>query len=107
VREAAGEGVVIIAQVSVERDGTLPGSFPTAMNADAIGVNCSFGPDSVFRAIERMCGMGRLLSASPSAGVGTVCSPDDFVRHFPRVHIMGGCCGTTPEHIRQLRAALH
>jgi methionine synthase / methylenetetrahydrofolate reductase(NADPH) len=117
-REAAGPEMVIAAHVSVEDDGTLADgasieSFTRRMDewpVDVIGLNCSAGPRVVFDTIEKMTAFtGKPLSAMPSAGLpGAVCSPGyvaQYARRFLRagVKIIGGCCGTTPEHIRAIR----
>jgi homocysteine S-methyltransferase len=117
-REAAGEEMVIAAHVSVDDDGSLAdGSsledFARALDqspADLIGVNCSTGPASVLHAIEQMTAFTRKpLSAVPSAGVGSVCTPDYMARYANRflragAKMVGGCCGTTPDHIRAIRS---
>ena len=114
VREAAGDAVVVIAQLSVEddghlQDGTPPHRYGAALNelaADAVGINCSSGPYSVFNAIASMRPyLTKPLSASPGAGFPIACSPEYFASREWNVHVAGGCCGTNPEHIRQLRAA--
>jgi homocysteine S-methyltransferase len=92
----------------------------TEWGADAVGCNCSTGPATVLSAIERMRLATTLpLAAMPNAGVPRVVegrniyltSPEymaSFARKFVRAgaQIVGGCCGTTPEHIRAMRSAL-
>jgi len=88
---------------------------------DVIGVNCSVGPAPMLDAIERMAAAapGALLAALPNAGKPRdvdgrnlyLCSPDymaSYARRFAQagVRLVGGCCGTTPEHIRQIRMAV-
>ena len=125
-RESAGDEIVVVAQVSVEDDGTLLNGKSVhefgldGWPADIIGVNCSTGPRSVLLTLEQM---GRWtekpLSALPSAGLPAAmngrsvypCSPAymaHYVHRFLRAgaRIVGGCCGTTPEHIRAMRAAI-
>jgi len=125
-RESAGDEIVVIAQVSVEDDGTLPNGKAVhefgldSWPADIVGVNCSTGPRAVLETLEQM---GRWtdkpLSALPSAGLPVAingrsvypCSPEymaHYVHRFLRAgaRIIGGCCGTTPEHIRTMRAAM-
>jgi methionine synthase I (cobalamin-dependent) len=114
-REAAGPEMVIAAHVSVEEDDDLL-EFTSRLNewpADIIGVNCSSGPSAVLDAIEKMAAhTSKPLSAMPNAGVeGVVCSPAymaRYARRFQRlgVRMTGGCCGTTPEHIREIREEL-
>ncbi len=92
----------------------------TEWGADAIGVNCSTGPTTVLTAAEAMRGATTLpLAAMPNAGMPRavegrniyLCSPE-YMASFARkainagVQIVGGCCGTTPNHIRAMRAAI-
>lgn len=89
----------------------------TEAGADAVGINCSAGPEVILPFIEAMKKETTLpLIAKPNAGLpvthsdGTVTydmSADDFVVHMKKlleagVSIAGGCCGTTPEYIRKL-----
>lgn len=115
VREAVGSEIVIVAHLSVEdaghlQDGTPPERYGAALNelaADAVGINCSRGPYAVFGAMSRMWPhVQKPLTASPGAGFPVACSPEYFAKQPWNVQIAGGCCGTTPEHIRQLRSAL-
>ena len=83
---------------------------------DVIGLNCSVGPRAMLETLERMVEFSpKPLSAMPNAGLPTIvegrniylCSPDyiaQYARRFIQagVRIMGGCCGTTPEHIKQI-----
>ena len=91
-----------------------------AAGADAIGCNCSSGPQVVLAAIERMrAATGLPLVAMPNAGLPRMVegrniyltSPEymaSFARKFVRAGAawVGGCCGTTPAHIRAMRSAL-
>ncbi len=92
----------------------------TEWGADAIGVNCSTGPTTVLTAVEAMRGATTLpLAAMPNAGLPRavegrniyLCSPE-YMASFARkaiaagVQIVGGCCGTTPNHIRAMRSAI-
>ena len=126
-RHAAPELPVVV-MVTVDEDGTcLDGASPetaaarlTAWGADAIGVNCSTGPATVLSAIECMAAATHLpLAAMPNAGMPRsvdgrniyLCSPEymaSFARKFLKagVQIIGGCCGTTPNHIRAMRSSL-
>ncbi|MBV9155306.1 MAG: homocysteine S-methyltransferase family protein, partial [Acidobacteriaceae bacterium] len=121
-REAAGPEMVIIAQVTVNddgtlRDGTSTTTFTKSLNewpVDAMGVNCSAGPKVVLETIEKMIPYTRKpLSAMPNAGQPAtvegrniyLCSPEymaQYARRFLQagVRMVGGCCGTTPEHIK-------
>jgi methionine synthase / methylenetetrahydrofolate reductase(NADPH) len=126
-REAAGLAMVVVAHVSVEEDGSLAcgasvREFATRLEAwpvDVIGVNCSSGPRVVLETARKMAAWTtKPLSLMPNAGLPAVidgrsgypCSPQylaGFARDFVRLgaRIVGGCCGTTPEHIRQICAA--
>ena len=118
----------IIAQMTTEEDGnTLDGTPPERFapelerrGATIIGVNCAVGPAPMLETIERMEAVTRLrLSAQPNAGKPRdvegrniyLCSPEymaSYARRFilHNVRVVGGCCGTTPEHIRQIKAAV-
>ena len=88
--------------------------------ADVVGLNCSIGPQPMLTAIERMRAItSRPLCVMPNAGMPRLVegrymylsSPEYFgkyARRFLRagVSVVGGCCGTTPEHIRSIKAAL-
>ena len=91
-----------------------------AAGADAVGCNCSVGPATVLSVIERMRATTKLpLAAMPNAGMPRnvegrniyMTSPEymaSFARKFVRAGAswVGGCCGTTPAHIRAMRGAL-
>jgi len=117
----------IIAQMTTEEDGhTLDGTPPERFapelerrGATVIGVNCAVGPAPMLDTIERMAAVTRRkLSAQPNAGKPRdvegrnlyLCSPEymaSYARRFilHNVRVVGGCCGTTPEHIRQMKTA--
>jgi homocysteine S-methyltransferase len=104
-------------------DGASPAqaaALLTEWGADAVGVNCSTGPATVLTAAETMRAATALpLAAMPNAGVPRavegrnvyLCSPE-YMASFARkavaagVQIVGGCCGTTPNHIRAMRSAI-
>ena len=118
----------IVAQMTIEDDGnsldgTPPEQFAPEMErrgADVIGVNCSIGPAHMLETVERMATVTRArLSAQPNAGRPRdiegrniyLSSPEylaSYARRFAQqgVRLVGGCCGTTPEHIRQMKAAI-
>ena len=118
----------IVAQMTTEEDGnTLDGTPPERFapelerrGATLIGVNCAVGPAPMLETIERMAAVTRLrLSAQPNAGKPRdvegrniyLCSPEymaSYARRFilHNVRVVGGCCGTTPEHIRQIKLAV-
>jgi len=88
--------------------------------AEIVGVNCSIGPAHMLETIERIAAVTRArLSAQPNAGRPRdiegrniyLSSPEymaSYARRFAQqgVRLVGGCCGTTPEHIRQMKAAI-
>ena len=116
----------VFAQMTISEDGaTAYGSDPESLaraldefGADVIGLNCSVGPQGVLEAIERMARVtGRPLSAQPNAGlprqVGDrkmyMASPEYTGEYAKRLveagaRFVGGCCGTTPEHIKTMAA---
>jgi methionine synthase / methylenetetrahydrofolate reductase(NADPH) len=118
----------IVAQVTIDEDGNcLDGSNPETFaprleewGADVIGCNCSVGPFEMLDAMERVRAATSLpLSAQPNAGIPRsvegrniyLCSPEymaSYARKFVAagVRVVGGCCGTTPEHIRTMKAVL-
>jgi homocysteine S-methyltransferase len=125
-REAAGAELVIVAQIAVDDFGCLPSgatveTFSREMNTwpvDVIGVNCSVGPKTTFEVIEQLSRLSsKPLSAMPNAGIPTrvegrniyLCSPEYMAQYARRlllagVKIIGGCCGTTPDHIKLIRS---
>ena len=118
----------VVAQMTIEEegnslDGTPPEQFVPALQAagaDVIGINCSIGPAHMLEALERMAALtSARLSAQPNAGRPRdiegrtlyLTSPEymaSYARRFlaSRVRLVGGCCGTTPEHISQIKAAV-
>jgi methionine synthase / methylenetetrahydrofolate reductase(NADPH) len=120
--------VPIVAQVTIDEDGNcLDGSDPETFgarlaewNVDVLGINCSVGPVAMLEAIERVRAVTTLpLAAQPNAGMPRsvegrniyLCSPEymaSYTRKFVAagVQLVGGCCGTTPEHIRAMKSAL-
>ena len=118
----------LVAQVTIDEDGNcLDGSDPQTFvpklvewGADVIGCNCSVGPVAMLDAMERVRAATSLpLAAQPNAGIPRsvdgrniyLCSPEymaSYARKFVAsgVRLVGGCCGTTPEHIRVMKSAL-
>jgi methionine synthase / methylenetetrahydrofolate reductase(NADPH) len=118
----------IVAQMTTEEDGnSLDGVAPEtfvpdleARGADVVGLNCSIGPAAMLETLERMARVAHVkLAAQPNAGKPReiegrnlyLCSPDymaSYARRFINsgVRLVGGCCGTTPEHIRAIKAAV-
>ena len=127
IREVAGD-VPLVAQMTVDRGGrslygTLPEHFGRKLHqwgADVIGVNCSVGPSAMLEVLEQLDQVTDLpLSVQPNAGPPReiegrtmfLCSPDyleKFSRRFVEAgaRLIGGCCGTTPAHIRALAKAV-
>jgi methionine synthase I (cobalamin-dependent)/5,10-methylenetetrahydrofolate reductase len=123
-----GAKIPLVAHVTIDEDGNcLDGSSPETFaprledwGADVIGCNCSVGPVAMLDAIERVRALTSLpLSAQPNAGIPRsvegrniyLCSPEymaSYARKFVAagVRIVGGCCGTTPDHIRLMKSAL-
>lgn len=118
----------IVAQMTIEEhgqtlDGTPPERFApelVRLGAHVVGVNCSVGPAAMLETIERIAAAtGAPLSAQPNAGKPRhiegrtiyLSSPEymaSYARRFSAkgVRLVGGCCGTTPEHIRQIKLAV-
>ncbi|HYT10388.1 MAG TPA: methionine synthase [Mycobacteriales bacterium] len=126
---AAGRRVPLLAQVTVETTGTMLlgseiGAALTALEPlgiDLIGLNCATGPAEMsehLRYLSRHAQVG--LSVMPNAGLPEL-GPDgatypltpqelagalaSFVREYG-TRLVGGCCGTTPEHVRQVVEAV-
>ena len=120
----------VVAQVTIDDDGTcLDGSTPETFaqklldwGADVIGCNCSVGPAPMLDAMERVRAVvddAVPLSAQPNAGMPRsvegrniyLCSPEYMASYAKKfvsagVRFVGGCCGTTPDHIRMMKSAL-
>jgi len=125
--EVAPELPVLVMVTVDDEDTCLDGASPeqaaallTEWGASAVGVNCSTGPTTVLTAIEAMRPATMLpLAAMPNAGMPRevegrniyLCSPE-YMASFARkaiaagAQIVGGCCGTTPNHIRAMRSAI-
>jgi homocysteine S-methyltransferase len=114
----------VVAQMTIDDEGcSLYGTPPEVFTrrleewgADVIGINCSVGPAAMLRALERMVKVTRKpLAAQPNAGQPRVldgrtiyeCSPEymaSYARRFLQAgaKIVGGCCGTTPKHMKAI-----
>ena len=125
-RDSIGDAVPIIAQVTIDDFGHLPGgadteTFTREMDSwpvDVIGLNCSVGPKATLETIERMLAVSsKPMSAMPNAGLPMrvegrnmyLSSPEYMAQYARRmlwagVKIVGGCCGTTPDHIKLIRS---
>lgn len=118
----------IIAQVTIDENGlTLTGGKPEtvireleSLNADAIGINCSVGPQTMLEWLEKVRKLTSLpISIMPNAGKPKsidgrniyLTSPEyfgEYAKYFIQsgANIIGGCCGTTPEHIKKMSNAI-
>lgn len=127
VREISSAPVVC--QMTIQEDGsTLYGTTPELLatrleqwGAEVIGLNCSVGPAGILSAIERMAAVTqRKLSAQPNAGLPReihgrkmyMASPEYMAKFAKRLiqagaKFVGGCCGTTPEHIKLIADAVY
>lgn len=116
----------IVAQMTVGEDGVTPygtsaetiATTLTEWEVDVIGLNCSVGPAAMLDAVERMARVtSRPLVAQPNAGIPRtvgdrkiyLASPEYMAQYARRMidagaRFVGGCCGTTPEHVKQIRA---
>ena len=114
----------IVAQMTIGEDGHAPdGTSPEAFGpriveagATVVGVNCGSGVAGMLEAVERLhAATTAPLAAQPNAGLPRqvegrmihMSSPDylaSYARRFAAVgvRLVGGCCGTTPEHVRQI-----
>ena len=121
--EESGRDVLLIAQVTVETTGTMLlgseiGAALTALEPlgiDLIGLNCATGPDEMSEHLRHLSHHARVgLSCMPNAGLPVLGSDgahypltahqlaaahDRFTREYG-VGLVGGCCGTTPQHLR-------
>jgi methionine synthase I (cobalamin-dependent)/5,10-methylenetetrahydrofolate reductase len=120
--------IPVVAHVTIDEDGNcLDGSTPESFTprieswgVDVLGCNCSVGPVAMLDVIERVRALTSLpLAAQPNAGMPRsvegrniyLCSPEymaSYARKFVAagVRLVGGCCGTTPEHTRVMKSAL-
>lgn len=118
----------VMVTLTFNEDGrTLFGTDPataslvlTALGVDAVGVNCSTGPDKMVDVVRRMREYTDLpLIAKPNAGLPQMedgetvydMEPEEFADNMMLLvregaDILGGCCGTTPEHIAKMTALL-
>ncbi|MBM4386536.1 MAG: homocysteine S-methyltransferase family protein, partial [Deltaproteobacteria bacterium] len=128
--EIRGRRPFLVCQATFEKTGKMllgtdTLSFITAVSAldyvDFIGINCATGPADMYQVVEDICRFsGKMVSVLPNAGLpetddGKIAyrlTPEEFARHMKRfvvdygISIAGGCCGTTPEHIRKLAGEL-
>jgi len=125
--DAAGGKIPVLCSLTYTNGRTLTGVSPAvaavtleAMGAAGIGCNCSGGPDELLQVVHEMARYTALpLLVEPNAGLPQVMDgvvqyplqPEQFAAAMKpflpdQVTFFGGCCGTTPEHIRQLRGAV-
>src|SRR5688572_8607903 len=121
--------IPVVAQMTIQEDGgTAYGTTAELLTkrlddwgADVLGLNCSVGPHGMLGAIEKMASLTtRKLTAQPNAGLPReihgrkmyMASPE-YMASFSRrlitagAKFIGGCCGTTPEHIKRMADAVH
>jgi homocysteine S-methyltransferase len=116
----------VFAQMSFDTDGNTAYGTPVeafaermeSFSVDVIGLNCAVGPAAMLETIERLAAATELpISALPNAGLPRsvagrimyMSSPEYMGRYARRmieagVRFIGGCCGTTPVHTRELRS---
>jgi methionine synthase I (cobalamin-dependent)/5,10-methylenetetrahydrofolate reductase len=114
----------VVAQMTIGVDGLTPyGATPEDVaraldrfGADVIGLNCSVGPQAILEAVEKMVPVThKKISAQPNAGMPRdvggrsmyMASAEymaEYARHLVQAgaKVVGGCCGTTPEHIQAM-----
>ena len=120
--------IPVVAQVTTDNtgcasDGAAPDVVATSLTdegSDVVGVNCSDGPASMLIAVECFCAVATgSLAAQPNAGRPRqvdgrtlyLFSPAfiaSYARRFVNlgVKLIGGCCGTTPDHTRSIRSVI-
>lgn len=118
----------VMVSLTYNEDGrTLYGTDPVtavvvmqSLGADAVGMNCSTGPEAMLEPIAKMAEYAAIpLLAKPNAGMPELIDgqtvfnvePEEFAEFGKKLveegaAIIGGCCGTTPEHIRALKEAV-
>lgn len=127
VAQRCAPGLPVVALFTFQTDGrSNQGHTPqqiavrlVAAGVDVIGANCGGGPDLIYRVATQMLGAGRPVMAAPNAGRPEhiedrtiyVANPEYlgvFARRFLKagVQVIGGCCGTNPEHIRRMASAV-
>ena len=117
-------GLPVYATVALGEDGKLltggsvecVAALLESLGVDAYGLNCGLGPDRMLPYVERLAKVStKPIIVKPNAGLPTLVDgrtvftvgPDEFAAHVAKLaqagaSIVGGCCGTTPEHIRKI-----
>lgn len=118
----------VIAQITLTEEGRTPDNYSPEdivqnlemIGPDIIGLNCSVGSQIILDGIKQMAAVStKWLSAQPNAGFATYLggrfvyrSPSDYMALQAKLMIesgaiiVGGCCGTTPEHISKMRESI-
>lgn len=121
--------IPLVAQVTVNDDGVLLSGAGlstfvhdvSGLAVDVLGLNCSVGPKAMLDALEKLKPLTKLpVSVQPNAGIPQsvggrniyMTSPEYIAEYAKRfiqtgASIIGGCCGTNPEHIKAIRRAVH
>ncbi len=123
----AAPSIPRVAQMVFDADATVDGVLSpadvavrlVAAGADVVGANCGNGPQELFQVGSQMVGLGVPVSIQPNAGHPAlvdgrtlyVANPEHFGVFARRllkagVRLIGGCCGTTPEHVRAMQGAV-
>jgi homocysteine S-methyltransferase len=127
IREKVADPTVIVS-FAVSQDGTTSRGYSyqkimkTAAESpyvDIVGLNCLCGPSHMYELLRDLCPLPKPLCAMPNAGYPATINGRtvylDNAEYFSRkiadiyslgVRILGGCCGTTPQHIRQMIATI-
>ncbi len=127
VARERGPKVPVIAMMVFDEHGKSDGGLGPAeiadrliaAGADMVGANCGIGPSELYQVVVNMVGRGKPVIVQPNAGMPVsvegrtlyVANPEHFnvfARRFIKsgVRAVGGCCGTTPAHIRQMLGAV-
>lgn len=128
IKGAKSSGLPVVATMTFDETmrtvlGTPPESFAIAaasLGADCVGANCSLGIEGIYKAILAMSKVVSIpLIAQANAGIPVLkgtetvfpASPEEMAGFVPRlaeagVRVLGGCCGTTPEHIHAIADAV-
>ncbi len=129
VLAARATGLPVVAQLTFAEGGrTFTGTDPetavlvlSSAGAEVVGANCSVGPAELVQVVRAMAAVGRVpVSVQPNAGLPRLVGgtetvfplgPEEFGAWGPRLveagaSLVGGCCGTGPEHIRRLAQAV-